>query len=121
MAGTFHSAGRSGGSDFQPPYFPPPFPQQASDMFAHSQHLNDPYGTSLHSFQSAQVGCCHKSLSAIIKNHQNNFGHSFGYDSVRREVYGRQGGEGQDHPIGFHHQLDQQQASEQNQVYYPDC
>ena len=55
MAGTFHTAGRTGGAEFQPPYFPPPFPQQASDVFAHSQHLNDPYGGSLHGFQSAQV------------------------------------------------------------------
>jgi len=94
MAGSFHTTGRTGGSEFQPPYFPPPFPQQASDMFAHSQHLNDPYGSSLHSFQSAQ----------------NNFGHSFGYDSVRREVYGRHNTDGQEHPIGFHHQIDQQQG-----------
>ena len=55
MAGSFHTAGRSSGADFQPPYFPPPFPQQATDMFSHSQHINDPYSGSLHSFQSAQV------------------------------------------------------------------
>ena len=42
---------------------------------------------------------------------QNNFGTNFGYDSVRREVYGRQT-DGQEHPISFHPQIDQQQVNQ---------
>ena len=48
-------------SDFQHPYFPPPFPQQtAQDVFAQNPHLAaaaaDPYNVnSLHSFQTSQV------------------------------------------------------------------
>jgi hypothetical protein len=54
----FGSAPRS---DFQHPYFPPPFPQQtAQDVFAQNPHLAaaaaDPYNVnSLHSFQTSQV------------------------------------------------------------------
>ena len=48
-------------SDFQHPFYPPPFPQQtAQDVFAQNPHLAaaaaDPYNVnSLHSFQNAQV------------------------------------------------------------------
>ncbi len=48
-------------SDFQHPFYPPPFPQQtAQDVFAQNPHLAaaaaDPYNVnSLHSFQTSQV------------------------------------------------------------------
>ena len=46
-------------SDFQPPYFPPPFPSQQptpQEVFAaQNAHLADPYTNSLHSFQQSQV------------------------------------------------------------------
>ena len=46
-------------SDFQPPYFPPPFPSQQptpQEVFAaQNAHLADPYANSLHSFQTSQV------------------------------------------------------------------
>jgi len=46
-------------SDFQPPYFPPPFPSQQptpQEVFAaQNAHLADPYANSLHSFQTSQA------------------------------------------------------------------
>jgi len=62
-------------SDFQPPYFPPPFPSQQptpQEVFAaQNAHLADPYANSLHSFQTSQA----------------NMHAAFSYD--RRDPYAR--------------------------------
>ena len=113
------------GSEFQPPpYFPPPFPQHGAgagtpgpDMFSAGHpgpgpghHLQDPYAGSLHCFQSSpQVTAANVTLTLTPQCFQNSFGASFGYEQVRREMYGRHHVETQDHPLGFHPPLEQHQ------------
>ena len=56
MTSTFPTAPSRANTEFQPPYFPPPFSQQSGEMFAHhSQNINDPYSPALHCFQTSQV------------------------------------------------------------------
>ena len=62
MTSSFPSAPSRGNTEFQPPYFPPPFSQQSGEMFGHhnqisgiSQNINDPYSPALHCFQTSQV------------------------------------------------------------------
>jgi len=97
---TLPPAPRTPVSEFQHPYFPPPFAstgtmglQPTQDVFAPSiQHLQtaDPYQvtTSLHNFQANQV-------RRILEPHDQNYAASihatqaFSYDSLRRESYTR--------------------------------
>ena len=68
-------------------------------MFSHPGHAHlqtDPYSAagSLHCFQSSpQVSQTLWKKNEQKINVQNSFGASFGYEQVRREVYGRCGGE----------------------------
>ena len=62
MTSSFPSGPSRANTDFQPPYFPPPFGQQSGEMFghhsshsSHSQNINDPYSPALHCFQTSQV------------------------------------------------------------------
>ena len=56
MTSSFPSAPSRANTEFQPPYFPPPFSQGSGEMFApHSQNINDPYSPALHCFQTSQV------------------------------------------------------------------
>ena len=69
MTSGFPSGGPRGSSEFQPPYFPPPFHQQGGEMFGvahHSQNINDPYTPSLHCFQTSQVLISNSVLSLLL-------------------------------------------------------
>ena len=59
MTSSFPSGPSRANTEFQPPYFPPPFGQQSGEMFgqhsSHSQNINDPYSPALHCFQTSQV------------------------------------------------------------------
>ena len=56
MTSSFPSPPSRANTEFQPPYFPPPFGQQSGEMFGHhSQNINDPYTPALHCFQTSQV------------------------------------------------------------------
>ena len=62
MTSSFPSAPSRANTEFQPPYFPPPFSQQSGEMFGQhsgishiSQNINDPYSPALHCFQTSQV------------------------------------------------------------------
>ena len=93
--------------EFQPPYFPPPFPQQpagevrtpaapsgwCAEMLG--GHNCDPYTASLHCFQPGQ-------------NQFTAAGLGLGCEAGRREMW--RGEAGQD-CLPFHHQLDQQQIT----------
>jgi len=97
---TLPQAPRTPVSEFQHPYFPPPFAstgsmglQPTQDVFATSiQHLQpaDPYQVSstIHNFQANQV-------RRILEPHDQNYAatihatQAFSYDSLRRESYTR--------------------------------
>ena len=71
---------------------------RGAEMFSHPGHAHlqtDPYTAagSLHCFQSSpQVSQTLWKKNEQKINVQNSFGASFGYEQVRREVYGRAGG-----------------------------
>jgi len=84
-------------TEFQPPYFPPPFPSQvgvtpSQDMFGSSvQHLSSPGGdpyqvsASLHNFPANQVRRIHDLHDQQYAANLQSSGFSEAYDNLRRD------------------------------------
>ena len=88
----FQVPGIPGGSDFQPPYFPPPFPQQGVEMLSPVQvtFMQNPLD---HSVWQGQHGIsCDPYSSSLHSMHalpQANFFQGFGCNPIRRNEYNR--------------------------------
>merc|ERR1719464_1114861 len=97
-------------TEFQPPYFPPPFPPQvgvssSQDMFGSSvQHLSSPGGdpyqvsSSLHNFPANQVRRIHDLHDQQYAANLQSSGFSEAYDNLRRD-YPRISSDSQSDPL----------------------